>query len=115
MSYSPLSLHAASLINFLNTALSDIRCSQAALFRTEIELALPIYKLQPTDSTKFPRVMSDERQIMLNGNRSYLQIVRADQCTISFQLSANLSTSMRAGIVERERDPRFQEYIKFRM
>ena len=86
-----------------------------ALFRTEIELAFPIYKLQPADSTKFPRVVSDKRQIMLTSNRSYLQIVRSDQCAIFFQLSANPGTSMRAGIVEWQRDERFQKYIKSRM
>ena len=48
-------------------------------FRNEIELALPINKLQPADSAKFPRVVSDKRQIMLKSNRSYLQIVRSDQ------------------------------------
>jgi hypothetical protein len=79
------------------------------LFRTEIDLALPIYKLQPADSAKFPRVVSDKRQIMLKSNRSYLQIVRSDQCTISFQLSANPGTSMRGGIVEWQRDEGFQK------
>ena len=52
---------------------------------------------------------------MLKSNRSYLQIVWPDQCTRSFQLSANLGTSMRTGIVEWHRDERFQKHIKLRM
>jgi len=102
-----------SLLAKYHQALALVRTWR--LLRTEIELALPIYKLQPADSTKFPRVVSNKRQIMLKSNRRDLQIVRSDQCTISFQLSANLGTSMRAGIVEWQRDEGSQEYIKLRM
>src|SRR5437660_23531 len=102
----------SAFLDFEERGSSD---SPRRVFRTEIELALPIYKLQPADSTKFLRVVSDKRQITLKSNRSYLQIVRSDQCTISFQLSANPGTSMRAGIVEWQRDEGFQKYIKFRM
>ena len=40
---------------------------------------------------------------------------KAGLCAISLQLSANLGTSMRAGIVEWQRDEGSQEFIKFRM
>ena len=106
-----LSIFSANLRNFPFLA----KPSGLPPFRVEIELALPIHKLQPADSIKFPRVVSDKRQIMLKSNRRYLQIVRSDQCTISFQLSANAGTSMRAGIVEWQRNERLKEHIKLRM
>src|SRR5207249_1101612 len=46
---------------------------------------------------------------------SLLAKSKAGLCTISLQLSAKVGTSMRAGIVEWQRDEGSQEYIKLRM